>query len=121
MPSTNMHASGRGVARVFAALSDGSGLLPAQILDEACVETSDGIDRVLGRRTRFARGFQLPIPERAFGPNVRSFGHFGAGGSLGFCDPDAQIGFGYVMNKMGSGWQNERNSMLVRALYDCLA
>jgi CubicO group peptidase (beta-lactamase class C family) len=24
--------------------------------------------------------------------------HFGAGGSLGFCDPEADLAFGYVMN-----------------------
>lgn len=120
MPSTNMHASARGVARIFASLADRSGPVPLTVVTEALEESSDGIDRVLGRRTRFARGFQLPIPERTFGPNQRSFGHFGAGGSLGFCDPDDHIGFGYVMNKMGSGWQNERNSALVTALYECL-
>ncbi|MCU1344619.1 MAG: putative esterase, partial [Acidimicrobiia bacterium] len=29
-----------------------------------------------------------------------SFGHAGAGGSLGMADPARQIGFGYVMNQM---------------------
>jgi CubicO group peptidase (beta-lactamase class C family) len=120
MPSTNMHASARGVARLFSTLAQPGLLLPAEVLRECSTETSDGIDCVLGRRTRFGRGFQLPIPERSFGPNSRAFGHFGAGGSLGFTDPDAGIGFGYVMNKMGSGWQNERNSSLVRSLYECL-
>ena len=119
MPSTNMHASARGVARLFHALADPDGPIPLTVVGDALEEISDGTDRVLGRRTRFARGFQLPIPERHFGPGARSFGHFGAGGSLGFCDPDNRIGFGYVMNKMGSGWQNERNSALVRALYEC--
>ena len=32
---------------------------------------------------------------------ARSFGHTGAGGSVGFTDPEHGLGFGYVMNKMG--------------------
>ena len=30
------------------------------------------------------------------GPGRRTFGHPGRGGSLGFADPDARVGFGYV-------------------------
>ena len=36
-----------------------------------------------------------------FGSSKRAFGHPGAGGSIGFADPDNRIGFGYVMNRMG--------------------
>ena len=50
-------------------------------------EHSYGPDRVLERPSRFALGFQLTQPERPLGPNAGAFGHFGAGGSLGFCDP----------------------------------
>lgn len=119
MPSTNMHASARGIARVFSALGDPE-FIPASTLAEATGEVSDGTDAVLGRRTRFARGFQLPIPERRFGPHEDAIGHFGAGGALGFYDPVARVGFGYTMNQMGNGWQNERNTALVSALYECL-
>jgi CubicO group peptidase (beta-lactamase class C family) len=40
-------------------------------------------------------------PLAAFGPNDGAFGHPGAGGSVGFADPTARVGFGYVMNRMG--------------------
>ena len=32
-----------------------------------------------------------------------SFGHAGAGGSLGYANPELGIGYGYVMNQMGGG------------------
>lgn len=50
--------------------------------------------------TRFGLGFILTMPDARLGPNPRTFGHPGMGGSLGFADPDAKVGFGYVMNKM---------------------
>ena len=48
-------------------------------------------------------GFFLTMPDFPMGPNPRAFGHAGMGGSLGFVDPDAGIGFGYTMNKMIAG------------------
>jgi CubicO group peptidase (beta-lactamase class C family) len=104
MPSTNGHANARAVARIYDAL------------DEATREASVGEDFVLRRPSRFGLGLQLWMPERQFSASPRSFGHFGAGGSLGFADPDARLGFGYVMNRSGPRWQNPR----VRGLLDAL-
>jgi CubicO group peptidase (beta-lactamase class C family) len=125
MPSTNMHASARGVSSLYTALAHGgtfSGVevLPIEVLEEAVREVSHGDDMVLGRVSRFAHGFQIPIPERGFGPHPEAFGHYGAGGSVGFCDPIAKVGFGYVMNQMGPRWQNPRNRALIDALYQSL-
>jgi CubicO group peptidase (beta-lactamase class C family) len=61
-----------------------------------------------------------PQPERPLGPGQAAFGHFGAGGSLGFCDPGPRLAFGYVMNQMGPRWQNPRTRALVDAVYACL-
>lgn len=125
MPSTNMHASSRGVASLYNALAHGGTyggvhILPPDVLAVATSEVSHGLDQVLSRTSRFAHGFQIPIPERGFGPNAESFGHYGAGGSVGFADPVARVGFGYVMNQMGPRWQNPRNKALIEALYSCL-
>jgi CubicO group peptidase (beta-lactamase class C family) len=56
-----------------------------------------------------------------FGPNSRSFGHPGMGGALGFADPDARIGFGYVMNRAGAGILiDERPRRLIEAVYSSI-
>jgi CubicO group peptidase (beta-lactamase class C family) len=126
IPSANGHATARGVARIYSALAaggaiDGFRLLSEQTIDEATAEASSGEDLVLGRPSRFGLGFQLTQPERSLGPSARSFGHFGAGGSLGFADPDARLSFGYVMNRSGPRWQNPRNRALIDAVYESLA
>lgn len=126
LASTNMHASARGIARLYAALADGGVLdgvrvADAQLLAEATREHSVGNDYVLDRPSRFALGFQLTQPERPLGPNPNAFGHHGAGGALGFCDPDLRLGFGYVMNTFGPRWQNPRNRALIESVYACLS
>lgn len=125
IPSTNGHGTARGIARVYSALAaggsiDGVEVLSAGMLAAAAEEQSFGPDRILERESRFALGFQLPQAERPLGPNAEAFGHFGAGGSLGFCDPVARVAFGYVTNDMGPRWQNPRNKALLAAIYDCL-
>jgi CubicO group peptidase (beta-lactamase class C family) len=110
--------SARGVAEVFRRLP---GLLGHEVLAEATHPWSDGEDFVLGRQTRFGLGFQLTQPDRPLGTGPRSYGHFGAGGSLGFHDPDADLVFAYVCNRCeGRRWQTARNRRLLDALAGCL-
>ena len=125
LPSANAHGTARGVARVYAALAaggtlDGTAVADPAALAAATAEQACGQDLVLGRPSRFGLGFQLTQPERPLGPGQTAFGHFGAGGSLGFCDPGSQIAFGYVMNQMGPRWQNPRTRALVDAVFACL-
>ncbi|MBN9579207.1 MAG: beta-lactamase family protein, partial [Alphaproteobacteria bacterium] len=125
IPSTNGHGNARGVARVYAALAnrgtiDGVQILSSETLRLATQEQSNGTDLVTQRPSRFALGFQLTQVERPLGPNAGAFGHFGAGGSLGFCDPETGVAFGYVTNDMGPRWQNPRNRALIDAVYACL-
>jgi CubicO group peptidase (beta-lactamase class C family) len=125
VPSANAHASARGVARVYAALAaggtlDGTSVIDASALAEATAEHVHGQDLVLERTSRFGLGFQLTQPERPFGTGTAAFGHFGAGGSLGFCDPGSGVAFGYVMNQMGPRWQSPRTRALIDAVIACL-
>jgi len=125
VPSANAHGTARGVARVYAALAhggrlDGTAVVDPAALAEATAEQVYGPDLILHRPSRFGLGFQLTQPERPLGPGQTAFGHFGAGGSLGFCDPECGLAFGYVMNQMGPRWQNPRTRALVDAVYASL-
>jgi len=60
----------------------------------------------------------LSQPGMGFGPNIKAFGHPGAGGSLGFADPVKKVGFGYTMNQMGTDpLLDPRAARLFNALY----
>jgi CubicO group peptidase (beta-lactamase class C family) len=130
IPAANGHTSARGVARVYAALArggelDGVRLLAPGTIDAAIVEQSVGRDTVLTLPTRFASGFMLGMPGGIFecGPGRRTFGHPGRGGSIGFADPDARVGFGYVSNQYVTGTArhpDRRAASLVDALYRAL-
>ena len=54
----------------------------------------------MGVPSYFSLGFLRPGPDVAFGSSPRAFGAPGAGGSFAFADPDARLGYAYVMNKM---------------------
>jgi CubicO group peptidase (beta-lactamase class C family) len=125
VPSTNLHATARAVAQLYAVLAAGgtSGdvvVLDRDLLAEATSVQSEGWCPVLEREASFGLGFQPTRPDRPFGPNLGSFGHFGTGGGLGFADPSAGVGFGYLMNSVRPRWQSPRNRALVDALYASL-
>jgi CubicO group peptidase (beta-lactamase class C family) len=125
VPSANAHATAAGVARVYAALAGGGALDGVRVVDpgalaDAVTEQAHGEDLVLRRPSRFGLGFQLTQPERPLGAGPRAFGHFGAGGSVGLCDPDAGVAFGYVTSQMGPRWQNPRNRALIDAVFACV-
>jgi CubicO group peptidase (beta-lactamase class C family) len=107
VPAANGHTNARALARFYGALAGGGELDGVRVLSPRQIERcltmeSDGIDAVVGVPMRFGLGFRLTQPAARYGPNPRTFGHTGAGGSLGFADPDATVGFAYTMNQMGS-------------------
>lgn len=106
IPAANGHSDARALARLYGALArggelDGVHVLSREAIERARVEQSYGEDAVLfGLPSRFGLGFMLDLPEHRIVPQGDIFGHPGAGGSIGFADPEAGVGFGYVMNKM---------------------
>jgi CubicO group peptidase (beta-lactamase class C family) len=107
IPAANGHATARALATLYGALATGGELNGYRVLTPASIkraytEQANGPDLVLGVNSRWGLGFALNQPAAPIGPNPRTFGHPGAGGSIGFADPDARVGFGYTMNQMGA-------------------
>lgn len=124
IPAANGICTARGLARFYAALIgevDGVRILNPETIEAVRTEQTHGKDEILKKVTRFGLGFMLDGPDVPyFGPG--SFGHDGAGGSLGFADPEAGIAFGYVMNQMNQGINADpRPHTLIAALKGCLA
>jgi CubicO group peptidase (beta-lactamase class C family) len=119
-PSTNLHTTARAVALAYESVRNKSLGIHTTVLEQATSTVSRGADVVLGAETHFGMGFQLPTATRRFGPHDEAFGHYGAGGSMGFYDPVSHVCVGYTMNQMGRGWQNSRNQALIDSIYTSL-
>ncbi|WP_213879985.1 serine hydrolase domain-containing protein [Pseudomonas sp. dw_358] len=122
-PAANGHGNARSLAGFYSGLLDGS-LLESELLAELTREHSQGQDLTLLTPTRFGLGCMLDQPQLAnatFGLGPRAFGHPGAGGSVGFADPERNVAFGFVTNTLGPYiLMDPRAQRLARALGDCL-
>ncbi|MEM7446505.1 MAG: serine hydrolase, partial [Pseudomonadota bacterium] len=118
------HATARSVATLYGQLIADDGLIGPSLKRLALEETgcSDGDDPILGMPIRYSTGFELSYPPSLdFGPNPRTAGYWGAGGALGFADPDAELAFGYVTRHMAPDLGcSARGRSLVAALYGAL-
>ena len=123
MPAANGITTARSLARMYAATVgpvDGIRLVGNETLAAARSEAVNGPDAVLVFPSQFGMGFML---HGSLTPmlGASSFGHAGAGGSLGYADPDAEVGYGYVMNQMASGIAGDpRTINLTDAVRSCL-
>jgi len=117
------HGNARGVARIYGCVVngelDGVRLLSKAGLETMITEQHNQTEGLQERPYHQAMGVLLNTPEAVYmGPNMRSFGHHGIGGSIGFGDPDAKIGFSYCCNKMHAvGTNGPRAARLIDALY----
>ena len=124
LPAGNGVADARSLARMYASLIghgvDGIRLLNDETVARATTEQSNGRDEVLQVQTRFGLGFELNLPNGHLGQEG-AFGHSGAGGSLAFADPKAEIAFAYVMNQMQLVASDDpRTLSLIAAVHESL-
>ena len=121
IPAAGGISDARSLARMYAACVgevDGIRILTPEQVKVASAQQTEGPNIViLGLDIQFGLGFFLPSSIVQVG-GPQSFGHFGAGGSVGWADPEAEFGFGYVMSKMDLGLAgDQRSARLVDACY----
>lgn len=126
LPSSNGVGTPRSIAALYGAAATGSPKLPidAVTLDELAepITAPPRADLLLLAHRSFALGFSRPIPGHWFGsPGGRAYGTPGLGGSFGFADPDARLGYAYAPNRLGIRLSDDpREAALRRAVYACL-
>lgn len=125
VPAAGGISDARSVARMYGATVgevDGIRLLGTEQLAAATTQRTSGPNTVLlDMDVQFGLGFMVPSTLIQLG-GPHSFGHFGAGGSAGWGDPDAEFGFGYVMNRMDIGLAGDtRSYSLINACYDSIS
>ena len=133
--SANGIANARGLAGMYAPLANGGELNGVRLVGRdalqrmALCSVATHEDATLRIPTRFSLGFMKAMDNRRLDNAAHcslligepAFGHVGAGGSLGFADPECRMSFGYTMNRMGFGiLMNDRGQSLVDATYRAL-
>ena len=84
-------------------------IFSSETIDRIATMQCMGEDAILRIETGFGIGFMKdPLIRskkirRIFGTSLTAFGQPGSGGSLGFCDPENEVAFAYVMNQMEPG------------------
>lgn len=126
MPAANGIGQVRAIARAYGAFASGGrelGLKPETLaaLTAPAQPPSEGtLDAVLHVETSYSLGYLKPFPKLRFG-GARAFGTPGYGGSFGFADLDAELGFAYAPNRCGYHlWDDPRERALRDAVYACI-
>lgn len=126
VPSGNGVGTARAIARAYSVFATGGRELGLRqdtlnLLAAPAIPPTRGFhDECLKGDVQFSLGFMKPSRVWPFGSN-RSFGSPGSGGSLGFADPSAGIGYAYVTSQMGTALTGDpRDLALRKALYSII-
>lgn len=120
VPSGGGVATARGMAHAYAAFLSGGRALglrqatldllaapatpPTRGFFDECMK-ADGI--------QFSLGFMKSTPAWPFG-SARSFGSPGSGGSLGYADPEVDVGYAYVTSQSGTSLTGDPRDVALR-------
>jgi CubicO group peptidase (beta-lactamase class C family) len=103
LPAAGGIAAARELAAVYAVLAQGGtgrgvSLVSADGLAQVTAPTNrpGDLDGTIGFPLRWGLGFHMGTHGR--GSTMRTFGHGGAGGQIGFADPDRELAFAFLTN-----------------------
>ena len=127
VPSGGGVCTARGIARAYSVFAtDGRdlGLRPETLcaLAAPAIPPTRGFHDECMRSDdiQFSLGFMKSSPEWRFG-SVGSYGAPGAGGSIGFADPEAGVGYAYVTSQMGTYLTGDPRDVALRdAIYSAI-
>jgi len=126
IPSKNGFGTARSIAYAYSVLAQGGEELDIHPKTMAALTAPPILpekgfhDRVLHMPVQYSLGFAKPCPAYRFGKSSSAFGSPGFGGSIGFCDPDLELGYAYTPNLLILGQGNDpRETALRQAVYRC--
>jgi CubicO group peptidase (beta-lactamase class C family) len=127
IPSGGGVGTARAIARAYGVFASGGEELrlrpeTLRALEAPAVPSAHGFyDECMGGDAQFSLGFMKSCPGWPFG-REGSYGSPGSGGAMGFADPEAGVGYGYVTNQMGTALTGDPRDLALRdALYRVLA
>jgi CubicO group peptidase (beta-lactamase class C family) len=124
VPSGNAVGTARGIAHAYGVFATGGGGLGLRretlnLLAAPAIPPARGFydECMKARGVEFSLGFMKSCPAFPFG-STSAFGAPGAGGAMGFADPEARVGYAYVTSQMGTALTGDPRDV---ALRDALA
>ena len=127
VPSGGGVGTARGIARAYGVFATGGHELGLRqetldLLAAPAVPPSRGFyDECMKGIAHFSLGFMKPSEGWRFGSSPACYGSPGSGGSLGFADPAAGVGYAYVTSQMGAHLTGDPRDIALRnALYSAM-
>lgn len=123
VPSGGAVATARAIARAYSVFATGGRELGLRretldLLAAPAIPPTDGFhDECLKGEVQFSLGFMKPSRMWPFGSR-HAFGSPGAGGSMGYADPETGVGYGYVTSQMGTSLTGDPRDVALRQALD---
>ena len=117
-PAANAHSTARGLAGFYTGLLQGQ-LLDTEMLKEMLTEHSAGADLTLLTSTRFGLGCMLEQVDQlpaSYALGAHSYGHPGAGGTLGCADPEREVSVAFITNSLGASVLMDPRAQKINAM-----